>query len=290
VSSVGRELGQQDEAFFDAAYIEFASAEQRGTPVKRQVALISRVALARRAQPRVLDHCCGHGRHLEMLARMPGVRATGVDNNADFIAEARQRTAGRANLLLADARTFDPPGEFDIILSLESSIACFEPPDAARILMRLAHRLAPAGTLLLHQFNVDYARRLPPKTWIGRGKGLVILELRRFDDDGEHLTIVHHRFAPAHDSLYRSSTHALRLRPYTETELRGLIQAAGLSITAHYGDFDGNPPSTTSPDIILTATPPADPVGCANSLVPSCGGLAVGPERPSRCGIKRQAK
>ena len=236
--------------FFDTAYAELAAEQRRGSPLALQQQFIDRFVLSNRSEPRVLDHCCGHGRHAEWLVSM-GADVTGVDKSPDSIREAEIRIGGNASLICGDAREFDPEGEFDAILSMESSIACFDRGELASILSRLARSLKPSGIMLLHVFNPNYVRMLPGKTWIQTSSGLVVLESRRFDPTGKRLTIRQQRFVPCGDSLYRASAHTLDQHAYQLHELTELLLEAGLAVESVYGSFEGAPFEPASPEIIV---------------------------------------
>jgi 2-polyprenyl-3-methyl-5-hydroxy-6-metoxy-1,4-benzoquinol methylase len=55
------------------------------------------------SHPRILDVCCGAGRHARLLAEL-GYDVTGVDVDADAIARARATTT-RATFVESDVRT-----------------------------------------------------------------------------------------------------------------------------------------------------------------------------------------
>jgi SAM-dependent methyltransferase len=68
----------------------------------------------------LLDLCCGNGRLTAELCKL-GYRVTGIDASAEMLAYARAR-APQADLLLADARSFRLPPEFDAAISTFDSL------------------------------------------------------------------------------------------------------------------------------------------------------------------------
>jgi SAM-dependent methyltransferase len=78
--------------------------------------------LLHRLPPRaaVLDLCCGDGRLTRQLARRR-FKVTGLDGSAHMLAFAKQR-APKVKFLLADARRFDLPDQFDAVISTFDSL------------------------------------------------------------------------------------------------------------------------------------------------------------------------
>ena len=78
------------------------------------------------AEDRVLDLCCGHGRHLEALAKR-NIRATGVDLSLPLLKEALARGSGP--LLRADMRKLPFAGGaegFSVLLNFFTSFGYFQ--------------------------------------------------------------------------------------------------------------------------------------------------------------------
>ncbi len=70
---------------------------------------------------RLLDVACGTGNTiLPMLAR--GYDVTGVDVSSAMLAEARRKTAGHAELLVADMRELPALGRFDLVWCLGDAL------------------------------------------------------------------------------------------------------------------------------------------------------------------------
>src|SRR5262245_58214844 len=67
---------------------------------------------------KVLDVCCGTGRHAELLADA-GYQMTAIDVNPRALATATQRLMGRGTVIRQDMRELNRlDGEFDAILLL----------------------------------------------------------------------------------------------------------------------------------------------------------------------------
>ena len=97
---------------------------------------------------RLLDIACGVGYGTHLLAERvaSASEVVGVDLSAKAIEYARERYANsRIRYVECDAMTFDAPGGFDTVVSLETAEHM---PEPRRFLRRLAGLLRPAGTLI----------------------------------------------------------------------------------------------------------------------------------------------
>jgi len=101
---------------------------------------------------RVLDVCCGPGRHAAGLVER-GYSVTGVDRDAAAVSQAR-RVAPAGRFLELDQRNLDRlQGPFDAALILWQSFGYFDPATNDRVLADLARLLRPGGRLLLDLFH-----------------------------------------------------------------------------------------------------------------------------------------
>ncbi len=105
----------------------------------------------------VLDVACANGFGCEKLAQV-AEQVTGVDINADLIAEAKRRGSGKVTYHVLDMDTEDwtpilNDQRFDAITCFEA-IEHLKQPE--RLLKRLRARLNPGGRLLLSVPSADY--------------------------------------------------------------------------------------------------------------------------------------
>ncbi len=139
---------------------------------------------------RVLDVGCGPGTNAQRFANQT---YCGLDHNADYIASARARFAG--TFLVADARTFEAPGErFDFIL-VNSLLHHIDTGNVRSILRQLATQLTDDG----HIHILDLV--LPAKPSIAR-------YLAR-SDRGDHP-----RPLETWSDLFTEHFEAVRFEPY----------------------------------------------------------------------------
>ena len=83
--------------------------------------------------PAALDLCCGPGRHSLELRRR-GLRVTGVDRTASYLAQASARAAQERldndliEFVESDMREFFRPDAFQLVVNLYTSFGYFEDP------------------------------------------------------------------------------------------------------------------------------------------------------------------
>jgi SAM-dependent methyltransferase len=120
----------------------------------REVDFIERIAP--RAQfPRVLDLCCGPGRHaLPLSAR--GYDVTGIDFDERAISAARSARSS-ARFMQDDVRNIDGlDATWDAVLIMWASFGYFTPASNRALLAAIHRRLRTGGLLILDIYNRDF--------------------------------------------------------------------------------------------------------------------------------------
>jgi ubiquinone/menaquinone biosynthesis C-methylase UbiE len=203
---------------------------------------------------RVLDLCCGQGRHAVPLARA-GIRMTGLDHSVYLLAQAQQaeqRARTQVDWLRGDMRYLPWTEHFDACLNLFTAFGYFE-DDAQneQVLHEVCRVLRPGGKLLLDVSNRDYyLLRFWPNAWRRHGRA-TILEETSFDPLTGRFSM---RFTWAEGANWQSLTHSVR--QYTAPELANMLTRAGLVPVAFYGDFDGSAFDLASKRLIVIAQRP----------------------------------
>jgi SAM-dependent methyltransferase len=105
--------------------------------------------LARWLPPgRVLDVCCGYGRHLRGLSER-GWNVVGVERDSTV--------AAVAGALCLDMRELDRvPGEFDGVISMWASFGYFSERENRRVLALMTSKLRDGGRLVLDLYNREF--------------------------------------------------------------------------------------------------------------------------------------
>lgn len=106
---------------------------------------------------KVLDICCGTGRHATGLVAA-GYELTGVDRDAAAIAQAAQ-SVPQGTFIELDQRALATVGDtFDAAMILWQSFGYFDQATNDRVLADIAQRLRPGGRLLLDVYHPGFVR------------------------------------------------------------------------------------------------------------------------------------
>ena len=136
---------------YSPAWFEFFHVGIAASRTEQETAFIVR-ACPLPAYRRILDLCCGMGRHARALAAL-GYEVTGVERDTQAIAAARDQ-AGGPIYIQADVRDYQPnAAAFDAVAVMSQSFGYFDPATNASLLGKLAAALRPGGRLLLDLWN-----------------------------------------------------------------------------------------------------------------------------------------
>ncbi len=201
---------------------------------------------------RILDLCCGFGRHSLILAER-GYDVTGLDISKAFLDYASSKADQRGiklKLEQRDMRDIEHDNEFDAVINIFTAFGFFDnEQEDLKVLESVVQALKPEGKFVIDTLNRDYVIHSGQyQTWKQRN-GSTVLEERFFDFFKSRLEISHHLIdIEKGDRKLESS-----FRLYTLTEMLDMFDKAGLMLTDVYGNFDGSLYSGQSPRMILVA-------------------------------------
>ncbi|MBF6569616.1 MAG: class I SAM-dependent methyltransferase [Candidatus Binataceae bacterium] len=210
--------------------------------------------LGLQAGARMLDLCCGQGRHCVALARH-GLHVTGLDLNPAYLELAR-RAAAEARVAIecvaADMRQIPFENAFDAAVNMYSSFGYLESEaDDARVLASLARALKPGGQVMLDMLNREWAvANYIQNDWHAAPDGTLYVERRDLDLASSRMR-VRFTIVEAQGGRHESVGHDIRL--YTLTETTRLLERAGLGVTEVFGGFDGEAYSIETRRMIVAA-------------------------------------
>jgi len=209
---------------------------------------------ARRIGPgtRVLDSCCGPGRHCLEFARR-GCRVTGVDLMEGFLAAARESALAdglEIDFVRGDIREFVRSGSYELAINLFTSFGYFESAAEDRSALAALHAcLAPGGILMIETNGKETAARdFIEGEWFERDGATICTE---FSVVGawEYLR---NRWLVLKDGERLDRSFDLRL--YSAVELESSLRAAGFGgAIDFYGDWDGRPYDQNAASLIVVA-------------------------------------
>jgi SAM-dependent methyltransferase len=228
----------EDDALWEAVAPTLFPAERlraASTEVEHALTL-----LAPPVGAKLLDLCCGVGRHSLELARR-GFVVTGVDRTRRYLEIARERAAAEGisvELVHSDMREFVRPGQFDGAINLFTSFGYFEDPaDDLRTARNLYESIKPGGRLVLDTMGKEIlARIFRERDWRVNQDGSIILEERRVRSGWDW---IENRWILIQGSERREFRVANRL--YGGTDLRSLLKEAGFNTVELYGSLAATP-------------------------------------------------
>ena len=241
------------------AHLEDTELHVSEEQVRAQIDGVDRF-LSLEVRSRVLELACGSGwRTLELARR--GHRVLGLHPSEKPLIQARHSARVdrlNAHFLKNDSVQTSYRAEFDAVVALSSALGRFPGDnDDERLMASVERALKPGGKFLIDLLNKEWLmRHFEPNSWEQpRGRqGEVLLEQVSFNFEmgrlDSHRTIVGKDGArtPAHVSL----------RVYTLTEVKALIEKAGLIYDRSWGAFDGSAYGMDSPRLIVLARRSSD--------------------------------
>lgn len=232
--------------FFDDEYVFLYSKALTAERTEQEVRGVTAL-LRLGAGARVLDLCCGDGRHAVPLQRR-GFRVTGVDSSPRLLLAARRRgeaVSAVPTLIRGDAREV-PLRErsADAAICLFNSLGYGTDADTLAML-RECRRVAPALVVEIAHRD-EHVRRARPG-----------VEREWMDVDGRrvHTERTLDPVAGVARAVFSfdGKVRELRHRLYTATELVTLLRAAGFAQVDCYGSYERAPFSIDAPLLVAHA-------------------------------------
>lgn len=183
-------------------------------------------------ESKILDLCCGQGRHSIELARRGWKNIEGIDRSRYLIQRAKavaKKEALGIKFHEGDARKLQfSTDTFDSVMILGNSFGYFEAPqDDLKVLMEVFRILKPRGKLLIDVADGDYMHNhYQPRSWEWIDKKHFVCRERCISSDGERLisreVITHTEKGVLADQFYAE-------RLYTRESIAELLKNAGFS-------------------------------------------------------------
>jgi SAM-dependent methyltransferase len=201
---------------------------------------------------RILDLCCGAGRHALELARR-GYVVTGVDRTQAFLDEAALRAGDeglRISWVHADMRAYCQPGTFDGAINLFTSFGYFrDAADDRRVAANVLRSLKPGGVLVIDLMGKEIlARRFQARDWSEEKDGTLLLQERSISDGWDWME---NRWI----IIKGDRRHDLHLshRLYSAAELSALLRDVGFARAVAYGDLQDRPYDLEARRLVVVA-------------------------------------
>jgi SAM-dependent methyltransferase len=228
------------EEFFDEDYMRFhlVGGQREADRAPAECDFIVN-ALGLKPGDRVLDLCCGQGRHAVELARR-GFEVTGADLSGYLLGLARdaaQQARVEVRFHRGDMRELPWEEEFDAVIVMFTAFGYFDSEeDNEKVLREVRKALRPGGRLLLDLPNRDVFLNLiadGQRTWYEH-EGHLVLDEHTWDSDRRRLRLSRTIVAP--DGTRRQTGHDLR--EYTHPEIVDPLARAGLQWQRTFADLN----------------------------------------------------
>ncbi|MCE4146621.1 MULTISPECIES: class I SAM-dependent methyltransferase [Bacillus amyloliquefaciens group] len=238
-------ISDEGTEFFNSAYQEVYS-NLLAKDLDDEINFIKNRILKHFENPKIMDFCCGHGRHLLKLWE-EGYNIHGLDINENFLKHISDKSNAHVPTFLADGRCFVPKHRYHVVLNMETSIVYMSDKENKKMLETMYLCLETGGKLLLHLANREYLiKHFNPIIWFGNDESGYALEKRSLDLLSGTLKINQTRLINN-----KTSHHVITMRLYTVTEIKNALEQTGFNIEHIYGDFNGSEYTIESPSILV---------------------------------------
>ncbi|KAI8827056.1 uncharacterized protein EV422DRAFT_23632 [Fimicolochytrium jonesii] len=193
---------------------------------------------------RVLDLCCGQGRHILHLAQeYPYLSLHGHDQSSYLISLAQERAAAqqmttKTAFTVGDCRQVPYPDRtFDLVMVMGNSFGYFADEDGDRtVLSEIFRVLAPGGRIVLDLTDGDYMRHnFAERSWEWIDDTTFVCRERQLSKDGLRLSsrevVTLTTKGVIRDQFYQE-------RLYGREELQELFKRAGFEVQENKTDLD----------------------------------------------------
>ncbi|PSL50447.1 methyltransferase family protein [Salsuginibacillus halophilus] len=182
---------------------------------------------------KVLDLACGNGRHARWLARR-GLEVTGVDLSSALLKQAIELTVDLpVQYRRQDMRQPTFTNEMDAVFSLFTSFGYFtEDEENEQVFHHAYQALKPGGQFMFDYLNPAHVKaNLVPEDE-QEIDGMKVKQSRRVENGYVIKDIIVQEGESRREYMER-------VKLYDETAVTSMLQAAGFTIQAVYGNYEG---------------------------------------------------
>jgi SAM-dependent methyltransferase len=185
---------------------------------------------------KVLDLCCGIGRHSLAFARQ-GFEVTAVDRTKAYLEKAHKNaesTGLKIEFIQDDMRSYRKENTYNVALSLFTSFGYFDnPEDDCNVIENLHASLVPGGVLLMDMMGKEVvAREFRERDWYEEDNCIVLQERQV----GKNWAWMDNHWIILRDKDRTDLRFSHRL--YSASELSMLLKNCGFEDVRIYGGYD----------------------------------------------------
>jgi SAM-dependent methyltransferase len=199
-----------------------------------------------RPSDRVLDLCCGQGRHSLLFAEN-GFRVTGMDLSRTLLERAKYtgKDHSSAWFIQTDMRALPTGPAFDLILNLFTSFGYFDDDSENQLVFNeFNSALKPGAHFVFDYFNAGFVRRTLVPHQRDQVSGIEV-EQNRTIENGRVQKKITLRKANSEDTYFES------VKMYSRNEIEQMMTSAGLTPIHVFGDYDGSAWFEDAPRLII---------------------------------------
>ncbi len=217
---------------FNAAYLKTDADVINDEAITRQEVDLFCEILKLSPEERVLDLCCGQGRHALELKRRGFANICGLDRSHYLIQKAKsQAKKQELDVRFREGDARKPryaPDTFDVVMILGNSFGYFETiQDDLRVLTEVFRILKPWGRLLIDIADGEYLRHhFQPRSWEWIDRNYFVCRERCLSLDKQRL-ISREVISHVKKGVFADQFYAERL--YTRESMSELLKRAGFN-------------------------------------------------------------
>lgn len=236
-------------SFFGKEYVESQAAGGQFKHTKQEVNFLEK-AIPLVKKNRILDLCCGHGRHTIELAKR-GHKVWGLDYS-QYELRLAKAAANQASLDIdfrhGDARSFRYSFKFDVILNMFTAFGYGSREDDEKIIRRVGQNLKKGGKFFVDLLSLPWLWRNYKPQERKKLSSYTVIMSRTFDFF-ENVNVEVRKIKYGN----QTKTHVTKVRFYTLPELHHLFAQEGLKFVKVWGSFKGEPYGLDSKRMIVLA-------------------------------------
>ena len=245
------------ERFYQQDFMEvvgFASPEQ----TEKEVHFVKNTLKCPKTA-KILDLCCGYGRHAYLLAKSSDYHITGLDLSDHYLDIANTKFSHpNVTYVKGDMRNLPFETYFDAVINLFTSFGLFDGDEENETVIKQVYKaLKPGGLFLLDYENKfyfvynDVFRK--EKSWVKVSDDKYLLFENEFDVENEREIFKVHVL----EKGILKETSGYNIRLYSFPEIKKMLAGNHFEIIRTWGDYQGNPYSPLSKRLIILSQKPA---------------------------------
>ncbi|MDF2684124.1 MAG: class SAM-dependent methyltransferase [Brevibacillus sp.] len=199
---------------------------------------------------RVLDLCCGSGRHSRALARR-GYEVVGVDLSPVLLQLAEEHNDyPQLSFIRCDMRKIPFRDEFDIVVNLFTSFGYFSTDEEnAKVVRNMAQALKSGGEVIIDYLSPVFVKENLVPHSSKEAEGMLIHEKRWMED-----VFVKKRITITDDQSNEPREYMEQVRLFTVEQMISMLEQAGFRQIQVFGNYHFDPyVATESPRMIFYA-------------------------------------